>query len=159
MKTITLKLDINEIVYDVQNKTYLTGRSRRDGTNHQQVASMQANDDDENSAQVLRSVTTAFAILRTKLAEYIEEGASTATNAPLETGSEMQLILTMPSNFNSGASATIGEAAHQFIVGMAIAEWFTITDKSDAADYMTMANESLKVIEEAINKRVRPVRC
>lgn len=44
-KTITLTLYVSELVYDIQNKTYLTGRSRRTGTNHEEVANMQANDD------------------------------------------------------------------------------------------------------------------
>ena len=53
MKTISITLDLNEIIYDIQNKTYLTGRSRHGGTNHEQVANMQANGDEESANQIL----------------------------------------------------------------------------------------------------------
>ena len=53
-KTIAITLYMSELIYDVQNKTYLTGRSRTNGTNHEEVANMQANDDDENANQILR---------------------------------------------------------------------------------------------------------
>ena len=64
----------------------------------------------------------------------------------------------MPSNFNPATNDTIGAALHQYIVNSAIGEWFTITDKADAADYLTLAAANLAEIREAINKRVRPTR-
>ncbi len=60
-KTITITLYMSELIYDVQNKTYLTGRSRSTGKNHEEVAHMQANDDDENANQIARSIGNAFA--------------------------------------------------------------------------------------------------
>lgn len=33
-KVIAITLYMSELVYDVQNKTYLTGRSRKTGSNH-----------------------------------------------------------------------------------------------------------------------------
>lgn len=60
MLTVNITLKIDEIIYDIQNKTYLTGKSRHDGKNHEQVANMQANDDEENANQILRSISSAF---------------------------------------------------------------------------------------------------
>ena len=80
MKTISITLDLNEIIYDIQNKTYLTGRSRHDGTNHEQVANMQANDDEESANQILRSVSIAFNTLKTKLGEYIDNNVLSGNN-------------------------------------------------------------------------------
>lgn len=79
-KTITMTLYVSELVYDVQNKTYLTGRSRQTGTNHEEVANMQANDDDENANQILRSIQNAFGTLKTKLSEWLDEDGTTATD-------------------------------------------------------------------------------
>lgn len=158
MKTIQIKLDIAEIIYDIQNKTYLTGRSVSDGSNHAHVAYIQANDDDENAAQILRSITMAFSILRNKLGEFVEGGVTNSTNETLTEKSSLQLTLQMPSNFNTGVSLTLGEAAHQFIVAMAIADWFAITAKGETTDYTVVAENSLKILEEAICKRVRPMR-
>ncbi|WP_302249825.1 hypothetical protein [uncultured Alistipes sp.] len=157
-KTISITLYMSELIYDVQNKTYLTGRSRNTGDNHEQVANMQANEDEENQNQVVRSIGNAYANLKTKLSEYIEDSGSTANNILLSASDNLQINLVMPSNFNPATNDTIGAALHQYIVNSAIGEWFTITNKADAADYLTLAAANLAEIREAINKRVRPTR-
>lgn len=157
-KTISITLYMSELIYDVQNKTYLTGRSRNTGDNHEQVANMQANEDEENQNQIVRSIGNAYANLKTKLSEYIEDSGATANNILLSASDNLQINLVMPSNFNPATNDTIGAALHQYIVNSAIGEWFTITNKADAADYLALAAANLAEIREAINKRVRPTR-
>ena len=157
-KSLSLQLDIAELIYDIQNKTYLTGRSLGNSDNHAHVANMQANDDDENEAQILRSITSAVALLRTKLSEYMESNDGTSDNSILEATANIRLNLEMPSNFNSSVTKAIGEAVHQFIVAAAIADWFAITAKGETADYKSVADTSIAVIEEALCKRLRPLR-
>lgn len=157
-QSITLNLSMSEIIYDIQNKTYLTGRSASDNSNHAHIANMQANDDDENAAQILRSITLAYARLLNKISEYYETKETTSTNEILTAEDNLQLTLLMPSNFNSSVAKAIGESAHQFIVASAIADWFAITAKGETADYTTVAEESLKILEEALCKRLRPRR-
>ena len=50
---------MSEIVYEVKNKTYITGRSRQEDGNYEEVANMQVNDDEENMDEVLRSMNSA----------------------------------------------------------------------------------------------------
>lgn len=157
-KNIQVTLYMSELIYDVQNKTYLTGRSRRNGTNHEEVANMQANDDDENANQIVRSIGNAFANLKTKLSEYIVETGTSASNKLLTITSNLTLALVMPSNFNQATNDTIASALHQYLVNSAIGDWFTITDKNDASDYVTLAAANLDQIREAVNKRNRPQR-
>lgn len=157
-KNIQVTLYMSELIYDVQNKTYLTGRSRSNGTNHEEVANMQANDDDENANQIVRSIGNAFANLKTKLSEYIVETGTTASNKLLTVTSNLTLALVMPSNFNQATNDTIASALHQYLVNSAIGDWFTITDKNDASDYVTLAAANLDQIREAVNKRNRPQR-
>jgi hypothetical protein len=157
-KNIQVTLYMSELIYDVQNKTYLTGRSRSNGTNHEEVANMQANDDDENANQIVRSIGNAFANLKTKLSEYIVETGTAASNKLLTITSNLTLTLVMPSNFNQATNDTIASALHQYLVNSAIGDWFTITDKNDASDYVTLAAANLDQIREAVNKRNRPQR-
>ena len=157
-QTVNLKLKMSEIIYDIQNKTYLTGRSLENGTNHSHVANLQANDDDENAAQVLRSVTMAVGILCNRIAEYLEGGQGNAVNDSLSADDDISMGLSLPSNFNPAVAQTIGEAAHEFIVAKSVAEWFAITAKGETSDYNTVAENALKVLEEALCKRSRPVR-
>ena len=157
-QTLNLQLKMSEIIYDIQNKTYLTGRSISNGTPTSHIANMQANDDEENAAQILRSVTMAAAKLRNCLAEYMETADQNSTNESLSANDNISFSLKLPSNFNSAVAQTIGEAAHQFVVASAIADWFAITAKDETTDYHAVAKESLAVLQEALCKRVRPVR-
>lgn len=157
-KTITITLYKSELIYDVQNKTYLTGRSRKDGTNHEIVANMQANDDDENLNQVIRSISNAYDSMRMKMSEYIVDSSTSANDILINTSGSFVVTLTMPNNYNQAANTAISSGLHQYIVNMATAEWFTITNKADASDYYTLAGTNMEQVREAINKRIRPSR-
>ena len=159
---ISISLKMSELIYDIQNKTYLTGRSLVNegdpGSHNAHVANMQANDDDENAAQILRSITMAYAVLRTRLSEYIDMSDVASDNESLTDSKDLTFSLQMPSNFNAGVTKTLGEAAHQFIVATAIADWFAITAKGETTDYTSVASTALSVLEEALCKRSRPKR-
>lgn len=157
-QSINLQLKMSEIIYDIQNKTYLTGRSISNGMPTSHIANMQANDDDENAAQILRSITMAVALLRNRFAEYLDGDDITSNNDILKATDNISFALSMPSNFNGNVAQTIGEAAHQFIVAKAICDWFAITAKGETSDYNEVADQSLKVIEETLCKRSRPSR-
>jgi hypothetical protein len=158
-KSVTISLKMSELINDIHNKTYLTGESRKDGTNHETVAHIKSNDDEEDMDQLLRSIKNAYANLKTKLSEFIVDSTTTkADNTAISEDSTLSFALTMPSNYNLSTAETVAEAAHQYIVNNAIADWFSITDKADAEDYVNMATANLTIIIEAINKRVRPTK-
>ena len=157
-KVIAITLYMSELIYDVQNKTYLTGRSRQTGTNHEEVANMQANDDDENANQIMRSIGNAFANLKTKLSEYINESGTSTNDKQISSTGNLILSLNMPPNYNNASNDTISTALHQYLVNCAIGDWFTITNKNDASDYITLAAANLEQLREALNKRMRPTR-
>lgn len=163
-KNVTITLYVQELIYDVQNKTYITGRSRYNGKNHEEVANMQANDDDENLSQIARCVQKGFSDLKTKLSEYITNVTDAeADNTLFEPGAEnsvteYNLTLSMPSNYNRATVQSIADNAHQYIVNSAIKEWFVITNKADANDYDVLLAGNLMIINEGLNKRVRPTK-
>ena len=155
---ITLTIKINEIIYDIQNKTYLTGKSRADGANHQQVAQMMANEDEENANQIRRSIHTALGEIRTRLAEYHHTDISAVSNLYDDTEDTVTLQCAFPSNFNTAALAGIAATIHEYVVARAVADWFTITHKADAEDYRKTASLCLDTLAEAVSKRIRPTR-
>lgn len=157
-QSITITLNLGEIIYDIQNKTYLTGRSVQEKSNPSHVANMQANDDDENSAQILRSVSLAVSRLRCRFSEYLEEGEIAGSNTSMNSQDKLSFTLSMPSNFNLAVTNTLSQAAHQFIVATVIADWFAITAKGETADYTLAAESALTILEEALCKRIRPSR-
>lgn len=155
---LTITLHKSELVYDVKNKTYLTGRSRMNGGNYEQVANMQVSEDEENINQVLRSIGSAYSVLKTKLSEYVEVSATSASDILEDSTTDIKIELTVPFNFNKAVLDTLANACHQYIVNIALGEWFNITNKADAPEYFTMAGTCLELIRESLNKRVRPTR-
>ena len=155
---IKITIDIHELVYDIQNKTYLTGRSRGDGKNYRQVALMQANNDDENLNQIMRSIGNAIAKVKGELSEVLKETASKGNNTLKVDTAVIILQLQMPNNFNNAATDSIVAAIHQFIVAFVTSEWFMITNKTDTKDYALLAETSLELLRESICKRRRPSR-
>lgn len=149
---------MSEIIYDVENKTFLTGRARYNGQNFEESADMRANEDPENRNQVIRSIGNAFDTLKTKVSEYLAESGTTSNNAQISDTDNLTVALQMPSNYNLATRDTISAALHQYIVNIAVAEWFNIFDKNDAGDYLNMAAANLTQLREALNKRVRPER-
>ena len=199
-KNIYVDIYPSEVLYDVKNKAFLTGRSRYNGQNDEEKANMQAGDDEEDDNQIRRSITNAMHGLLPKLAEYNPEygekimknllppqrafrpyanvpndgsGAQIAADSEGVPGKHffnnvifsepegnkpIVLHLSVPSNFNESVTPTIAHEVHQYLVNIAMADWFLITNKADAADYVTLAQSCIALIRETINKRVRPQR-
>ena len=155
---ITVTIDIQELVYDIQNKTYLTGRSRGDGKNYRQVALMQVNSDDENHNQIMRSIGNALAKVKAELSEMLINDDARGDNTLKVDTSAVILNLEMPGNFNNAATDSIVAAIHQYIVAYVTAEWFMITNKTDTEDYARLAESSLEMLRESLCKRKKPSR-
>lgn len=154
--TATIKIDW--LLYDIMNETYLRGRTIQNGENHKEVASMFASEDEENREKILRSVKKGFAEVKTELSDYLDEDGTTTDNSHYDGTTDLVLNLVMPSNFNEAATAGVGEAIHDYLKNTAIAEWYMVTNKGDAEQYVTLAQNSLANIQQAVSKRSRPQR-
>lgn len=154
---------VKELVYDIQNKAYLTGQAREaDGTyNYEASSNMQVSDDLENSYQIRRSLATAFSSLKSLLGEYLQENTTTTDNLideEIDNDGELVLTFEMPSNYNSSSADALGAGIHSYLVDMSLSEWFAITNKADASVYLEHSKVSLEYVRRALYKRSRPQR-
>lgn len=162
-KRIDVTLHIREIIFDIENKTHIVGHSREmeDGSRYAAASNMQASDDDDSSYQMKRSISNAIGNLKTELAEYLDE-ESTATNnriiASVDAEEDVTLSLSMPSNYNQASADNLGAGLHQYVVNMAIYDWFVMTNKADAGDYGALSAAALETARRALYKRTRPMR-
>ena len=155
---MTATITMDELLYDIMNETFLRGRTIQNDTNYKEVASMFASLDEENQDKILRSIKRAFTEVKTELAEYLTENGLTTDNRLIDSTQDLVLELTMPSNFNEAATAGIAESVHDYIRNTAVADWYLVTNKTDAADYSTLATRSLESIRKSVSKRSRPMR-
>lgn len=162
-KTLAVSVQVKELMFDIQNKTYLTGQAREasGAMNYEAASKMQASDDDENSYQLRRSITNAFTALKSLLGEYLDENVTTTNNLiPQEVDNDgvLTLAFKLPSNYNNASADSLGSGIHAYIVDMAVSDWFVINNKADAADYAQHAGVSLETVKRALYKRSRPTR-
>ena len=157
-KAVKATIKISWLLYDIMNETFLRGRTIQNKDNHKEVASMFASEDEENREKILRSIKKGFAEVQTELAEYLNENGTTTDNSHFDGTHDLVLNLTMPSTFNAAATTGVGEAIHDYLKNVAIAEWYIVTNKADAAQYVELAQKSLESIRQAVSKRSRPVR-
>lgn len=162
-KTLTVTLEVKELMYDIMNKAYLTGQAREaDGhTNYEAASNMQASEDDENSYQLRRSLANAFASLKSLLGEYLDENTTTTNNkikTEIDSDRQLTLAFKLPSNYNNASADSLGGGIHAYLVDMTLSDWFTITNKADAKDYLDHSAASLEIVKRALYKRSRPVR-
>ena len=162
-KTITVTQQVKELVYDIQNKAYLTGQAREaEGAKTYEAASnIQASDDNENSYQIRRSLSNAFSSLKSLLGEYLKEDKTTSNNLiekEIDSDGELTLTFELPSNFNNSSADALGNGIHSYLVDMSLGDWFSITNKEDAQMYIDHSTVSLETVKRALYKRSRPTR-
>lgn len=157
-KEVTVTTQIAWLLYDIMNETFLRGRTIQSKDNHKEVASMYASEDEENREKILRSVKKGFAEVKTELSEYLDEDGTATDNSHYDGTTDLVLKLKMPSNFNEAATSGLGEAIHDYLKNMAIAEWYLVTNKQDADSYIALAQKSMQSIQQSVSKRSRPSR-
>lgn len=163
-KTFDVKIEVKELMYDIMNKSYLTGQARfaeSGGQNYQASSNMQASEDEENSYQIRASIASAAAGLKSHLGEYLDENKTTTNNRiPTEVDNDGTIVYAfkLPSNFNQASIDSLGRGIHDYIVDLALGDWFTITNKADAPDYIGRAATHLETAKRALYKRSRPQR-
>lgn len=156
-KTLSITLKLPEVMLDVYNMSYLTGKSRVVEGHPELVANMQADLGDDDVAQIGRSVTKGVSTLRNELSEYLSPDSDTsADNGVLDVRKPVTLTLAMPSNFNLGVRDAVAQCCHAYVKYVALSHWFLITNKSDAGEYVQLAKEELGQLRSALSKRVRP---
>lgn len=163
-KTLSITLEVKELMFDIMNKAYLTGQSReaeQGGKAYESASKMQASEDNDNSYQLRRSISNAFSSLKSLLGEYLDENKTTSNNRiPKEVDDDGQLVMAfkLPSNYNNASADSLGNGIHAYIVDITLSEWFTITNKADAQDYLNHSAVSLEIVKRALYKRSRPTR-
>lgn len=162
-KQLSVILKVKELIFDVQNKAFLTGQAREaDGKkNYEAASNMQASDDEENSYQIRRSLANAFSALKSLLGEYLSEDKTSSNNliySEIDEDAELTLAFELPSNYNNASADSLGNGIHAYLVDTALAEWFAITNPDEAQTYLSHSAVSLETVKRSLYKRSRPDR-
>jgi len=156
---IKITLKVNELEYEVRNRSYLMGRAKEYGDDYRNGGDMQANGDDESRNVVLRCISNAWKRLKRLAGEYLQGGVSSADNS-LMSGNRATLSMTllMPSNYDTNCTEELVSTAHRYVVDHTLGEWLGLTDKPDAEEYVRKAEDDAHRFIDALNRRRRPRR-
>lgn len=155
-KGLVVRLNMDWLLFDIMNETFLRGRTIQNRDNHKQVASMFASMDDENREKIMRTIKRSYGELKSELSDYLDEKVFSTDNGHITPETNLELHLEMPSNFNEAASQAVNDACHAFIVHESVAEWYVVTNKDEAAEYFTLARNDLELVRYTSSKRARP---
>lgn len=161
--SLKVELQTKELKFAIMNKTHVTARSleAQGKMNYEAAAHMQASEDLENSYELVRAISNAFAETKVELGEYLDESTTMTTNlidSRIENGEMVELDFELPSNYNSAAADALGGGIHEYIVGRSIYEWYRQTCPEIAESCRVDAEAALARTKKALYKRSRPER-
>lgn len=158
MKTITITLKKNEILYDIENTTYLVGNSRSTGDNFEQVSNIQNSGEGEDRNFILRSVENAFDEVKRNLSRYIDETKVAANNELMVETGDFVLSLNVVDMFNEASTDSLKSAAHGYIVSSALMDWFANVKPDEMVIYQNRKSEANISMLSSLYRKKAPSR-
>lgn len=158
MKKITITLKKEEILYDVENTTYLIGNSRSTGDNFEQVSNIQNSGEGEDRNFILRSVENAFDEVKRNLSRYIDETKVAANNALMVETGDFVLSLNVVDMFNEASTDSLKSAAHGYIVSSALMDWFANVKPDEMVIYQNRKSEANISMLSSLYRKKAPAR-
>lgn len=158
MKTVTITLKKDEILYDIENTSYLVGNSRSTGDNFEQVSNIQNSGEGEDRNFILRSVEKAFNEVKRNLSRYVDETKVASDNALMAETGDFILTLNVVDVFNEASTDTLKSAAHEFIVTSALADWFANVKPDEMVIYQNRKVEANISMLSALYRKKAPSR-
>lgn len=158
MKDITITLKKDELLYDVENTSYLVGNSRSTGDNFEQVSNIQNSGEGEDRNFILRSVENAFNEVKRNLSRYIDETKTASNNALMSDTGDFVLTLKVVDVFNEASTDTLKSATHEFIVSSALMDWFANVKPDEMVIYQNRKVEANISMLSALYRKKAPAR-
>lgn len=158
MKDITITLKKDELLYDVENTSYLVGNSRSTGDNFEQVSNIQNSGEGEDRNFILRSVENAFNEVKRNLSRYIDETKTASNNALMADTGDFVLTLKVVDVFNEASTDTLKSATHEYIVSSALMDWFANVKPDEMVIYQNRKVEANINMLSALYRKKAPAR-
>lgn len=158
MKTITITLKKKELLYDVENTSYLVGSNRSTGDNFEQVSNIQNSGEGEDRNFVLRSIEKAFSEVKRNLSRYIDESQTESDNTLMDETGELTISLNVIDLFNEASTESLKEAAHEYIVSSTLMDWFANVKPDEMAIYKLRQSEAKLSMLSSLYRKKAPSR-
>ena len=147
---------ISAVLDEIKSKMHTTGKNR--GETDKQHAQIQEGAEVAHEKDMMRSIHTTLAEVLHLLSEYNTKRADDANDAPLDKESDIDLMLTVPMNFDSSVLPAVAKHIHNAMVDEGCADWCRLVGLQDEATYLQLKAKELTSLRMAMMARVRPAR-
>lgn len=158
MKTVKITLKKSELLYDIENTSYLVGNSRSTESNFEQVSNMQNSGEGEDRNFILRSLETAFAEIKRNLSRYIDETMNATDNTLMDATGDFVISLSVVDVFNEAATESLKAASHEYIISSALTDWFANVKPDEMAVYQNRKQEAAVNVLASLYRKKAPTR-
>ena len=145
MKTITVTLKKEELLYDIENTAYLVGESRSDG-------------EEEDRNFILRSMGNAFSEVKRHLSRYINEEKQAANNTLIDEDGDFSLVLNVVDRFNEANTESLKSAAHEYILSSSLRDWFSTVKPDEVTVYVSRIQSAQVNLLSSLYRKKAPQR-
>lgn len=157
---VKITIHLSEVIYDIQNKTYISGEvAGGNGESAEKVSMQQVDSEEWSNNQIIRSIGNAFSRIQSSISEYWGMSSADETNVQMQSGARGLVIkLSMPMNYNATTLRDVTQAIHQTLVYQAIYDWYMLVSPSGADVWKEMADEQIGRVRLLLSRRLRPSR-
>ena len=157
---VKITIHLSEVIYDIQNKTYISGEvAGGNGESAEKVSMQQVDSEEWSNNQIIRSIGNAFSRIQSSISEYWGMSSADETNTQMQSGARGLVIkLFMPMNYNATTLRDVTQAIHQTLVYQAIYDWYMLVRPSGADVWKEMADEQIGRVRLLLSRRLRPSR-
>lgn len=157
---VKITIHLSEVIYDIQNKTYISGEvAGCNGESAEKVSMQQVDSEEWSNNQIIRSIGNAFSRIQSSISEYWGMSSADETNTQMQyRASGLVIKLLMPMNYNATTLRDVTQAIHQTLVYQAIYDWYMLVSPSGADVWKEMADSQIGRIRLLLSRRLRPSR-
>ena len=152
MKTITLSVSRNEILYDVNNISFVTSDLMEQGEAKHQVADVGQKGNVDWATRIMNLSFREVVEALYPFAKTAVEDGYTKDDTFTE-NSTYSVELNVVDDFSQTTADLIVELIHNFMVYRILYEWFIITSPDRAKEWETKYLETLRDIRNKLNNR------
>lgn len=158
MKEINIQIGLAEILNEIGDTAYLTGKKSSQTENGNGSETQRVNDPVQ-SRKIRRALTYAFADVRKLCSRYLADGKhsdNNATDIPQE--GVWKLTLHMPDGWDETVATSLTQNLHELLVNYALYKLFLLTAPDESEEKLMQAALCREEAKGVLEQRKTPVR-
>lgn len=158
MKNVVVTLHKKEIMSDVVNVAYVTGRRLFVTGQEEKASDIQTPEESPDKYIIARAMASGYANVRGRCARYLTSGRLEDNNSLEDVDGDYVLTLSMPERWNLGVTVLLTSTMHDYMVDYCVYRIFEKTNPEESSNYARKADLEFSRIKSILEMRTAPIR-